>query len=397
MVSTTNFVSYWALEDLTDSHGSNDLTNHSAASGATGIVDNCYDFERSSSNYLDTSLTFPTGSFSFGGWVKTESSNNYQKLGGIDKSESGSHGVMGIEQSSAGHWQFFVVNTSNSFYGSDGTTSISTGTWYFVVGTYNDSTGEIITYVNGSAEGSSATLSGTRATASGNMLIGAGIYNSIGNYFDGLIDEAFLYDGVLSATDVSDIWASGSCLPYPFAGGSALESDIDDSFTITDIITSNHNIVYNIKSDTITVTDAATTIHSLTYDMPDSFTITDEVSGLSVLTSAISDNLLATDDTDSVIAILAAIQDTFILSDQILAEAVKVVTIADSFTITDALTGIVSEAILDEATAVTLSSGQTLTLIGTNDALYITSKGKTITITSSGSLSVSGGDKTINT
>lgn len=217
VVSTTSIEGYWSFEDTIDSSGNGaTLTNNGCSTGETGVIDNCFGFVRSESDNTQATVTLPSGDFTVGGWIKTSASNNFQKLFGIAKSEAGTHGFSGIEQSSGGNWQFFVVNTGNTFYGANGTTSISTGTWYFVVGTYNSTTKEARIFVNGIEEGS-VTLSGTIATPTGDIYFGAGFFSGLGNYLDGYIDESFIFNRELSDSEILELYNSGSGLQYPFA------------------------------------------------------------------------------------------------------------------------------------------------------------------------------------
>jgi len=220
MALIDNILSYWKFEDLTDSHGSNDLTNSGAGTGVSGKILNCFDFENDDSDYCDTSLSFPSGDFSVSCWIYYETPGNYDKPACIDKSEAGSLSLFAVERNTSNYWTFYVVNTTNSQYVATANSTLSTGVWTHIVGTYNNTTKAVTLYINGSAQTSTGTLSGTRATPTGNFTIGAGFYNSSrGNYFDGLIDEMGLWSKVLSSEEVTSLYNSGDGFTYPFSVG----------------------------------------------------------------------------------------------------------------------------------------------------------------------------------
>lgn len=217
---TDDVSAHWALEDTSDSHGSVDITNNGATEGATGKVDDAFDFERDDSDYCSVgSSFFPSGEFSVSFWVNQETENNYQKVICVDKSESGSYPAFGIERSNGDKWRFTIASTSNSLYYIDSNSTISASTWYHLVCTYNSATGLMQMYVDGTLQTDTDNLSGTRGTATGDFLIGAGYYNgSRGSYFDGIIDEVTVWDRIINQTEVTTLYNSGSGIAYPWSG-----------------------------------------------------------------------------------------------------------------------------------------------------------------------------------
>lgn len=87
--------------------------------------------------------------------------------------------------------------------------AISANTWYFVSVTYDYGTGEMILYKNGS-EVDRATVSTTyRDITETGVLIGA-IQQTFTWY--GMIDEARIYDRVLSATQINALYSGGDLI-----------------------------------------------------------------------------------------------------------------------------------------------------------------------------------------
>lgn len=109
--------------------------------------------------------------------------------------------------SSSGQVHFAVATTNNGWY-SAGTvatasTSLSTNTWYNIVGVYDGS--YVYIYINGILSGSgSQNISGNI----GSELTVLNFGHSYTNYLNGLIDEAQLYNSGLSSTQVTALYNS---------------------------------------------------------------------------------------------------------------------------------------------------------------------------------------------
>ncbi len=84
----------------------------------------------------------------------------------------------------------------------------STGKWYHIVFTYNGS--QMKLYSNGLADGSPVSASGNVTNTTKDLLIGAGWEGStIMYFFDGLIDEAAIYNRTLNSSEVLDHYKRG--------------------------------------------------------------------------------------------------------------------------------------------------------------------------------------------
>ncbi len=103
--------------------------------------------------------------------------------------------------------------SANVRYAETGTTVLQQGTWYFVVGVADRTSGYRL-YVNGAQEVTTRTNALTdqddsMANAS-DFIIGANL--NTGNYARGLMDEVALYDRALSSSEVSALYASATNL-----------------------------------------------------------------------------------------------------------------------------------------------------------------------------------------
>jgi hypothetical protein len=83
----------------------------------------------------------------------------------------------------------------------------SYNTWHNLVGTYNDTTGNLKLYLNGVLKNTSATSADVNA-ASADLRIGCSSDNSL--FFQGGIDEVSLFNTELSQSDITSIYNSGA-------------------------------------------------------------------------------------------------------------------------------------------------------------------------------------------
>lgn len=216
MVTTTNLVSYWKLDEasgtLEDSHGSNDGTNNGATYGATGKINDCLDFD-GSSDYVscgDLDIAVSSGKMSISMWINPDSVSGGQWLIAEDHNSGGRNFAFGLNGDKL-QLQVNGVGPSAS-----GTTSISTGSWQHVAIVFDHSTNNGTYYVNGSA-GGTFTCTGNFTASTAQVNIGRRSYSGAEQEFDGLIDEVAIWDGeILSSSDISDLYNSGSGLAYPF-------------------------------------------------------------------------------------------------------------------------------------------------------------------------------------
>lgn len=93
-----------------------------------------------------------------------------------------------------------LCNASNE-YCVDSATTVSTGTWYHVVATYDGSIGRM--YINGALDNSNVFTH--TATANSDTLVIGGRSGSI-DMLDGIIDDVRIYNRALTATEVTSLY-----------------------------------------------------------------------------------------------------------------------------------------------------------------------------------------------
>lgn len=214
MVTTTNLISYWKLDETSgnraDSHGANTLTDNFTVGNTTGKISNAADFIDTNTEFLSVA---DNADFSYSGaedrsislWFKPDSVSGVNTIiskwaNSTDQEyilyTNGTSLVLGVLQQGAE-----VTKTS-----------IAVGTWYHVVITMNSSK-FVQMYVDAVSAGTK-TSTGTVAGTTSELRIGQ---NSNTNYYDGAVDEVAFYTRILSAGDVTDLYNGGSALAYPFS------------------------------------------------------------------------------------------------------------------------------------------------------------------------------------
>jgi hypothetical protein len=214
--SSGDCVAYWKMEDVTDSVGSNDLTNVGATNGTAKIA-NGYDFD-GVNDYMTVPSAFNTtlqGDFSVGLWINVD---NYDPA---SFSESWimcfrAERNVQIKYTSAGAFLInFFTGTNYTITTAGG---YSTGTWYHITCTKSGTNGTKI-YVDGVQQGVDAAATGTPSTNTAGSSIGD-FKGSLTNYqIDGTVDEVGVFDVELTADNavyLAQGGSPGSAQQYPF-------------------------------------------------------------------------------------------------------------------------------------------------------------------------------------
>lgn len=214
----TDLVAWWSMDEASgnraDSHsGGHTLTDTGSVGSATAKQSNGADFEESSSHYLDLSdgspFDFGDADFTFAFWFNPESTSGTDYI--IDHFDNSSEGFF-IATTAAGNINFRVYSSGLQVNFTHAT-SLSNGTWYFVV-VYHDSTSNEVgvSLDNGSfLTASCAVGPGDPAT---NFRIGSRRDNAV-NELDGILDEVASWSRLLTSDEITELFNSGSAIPYP--------------------------------------------------------------------------------------------------------------------------------------------------------------------------------------
>lgn len=239
---TDNLVSYWALEDATDEHSTNDLTNNNSATFATGQINNGVDLESSSSQYLSivdgsqTGLDITSGQLTASFWVKLESQPSNSNFALFAKSGVGASSYTFYYKDTGGTKSGVVLiydsgaPTTNINHNIVGLT-LTTGVWTHLVVQYDGSGSIAYVYKNGTLVDSDTNGS---ANDINNSTQSFRIGTEISEYTDGVIDEFGIWDRILTTDEIDELYAAGAGLAYPFTGGGGGEEATSTTATSTD-------------------------------------------------------------------------------------------------------------------------------------------------------------------
>lgn len=231
MALKDSLISHWKLEEASgtrvDAHTSgNDLTDNNTVLQGTGIIGSCADYEKT--NNEDLSITDAsqtgldiTGDFSFSGWFNVEELASVNaRQGMFGKSES-----VGSQRSYSVSYEETDKLTLRTY--EDGTTSPTVaevtdaayfvsgdvGNWVYFAVSYDLSSGTTVFYKNGSSVASTKTGTTITGIFDGTAPFELGDYNS-GSEFDGLVDECSIWSRIITSSEVSEIYNSGSGLAF---------------------------------------------------------------------------------------------------------------------------------------------------------------------------------------
>ena len=227
---TDSLQGYWKLDESSgnaedSTANNNDLTNNNTISYVAAKINNGADMETSSSQYFSitdaaqTGLDFSTA-FTFSWWQNLETVfSGTTDMVTLNKWNNSVHTRAYFfrwnNQSSTG----MQLQMGNGVSTGDAKVNytVGTGTFVFIVVTYNAGTLEL--FVNSTSQGTATgTLPVTALDTTDPFKIGA---DSSTDSIDGIIDEVGAWSRVLTGTEIADLYNGGAGLSYPFGGGGA--------------------------------------------------------------------------------------------------------------------------------------------------------------------------------
>lgn len=199
-----NLVSYWRLEDVNDSKGTNTLTNNNVVTFTAGKFNNAATFASASSQSLTrTNAIVSSGAFSVVGWVKfttTPATNQHMAIFTQTNTGNYSHFLMLSNLSGTLNLYGYMVNGANSDVNQTAWTP-TTGVWYQVAQVYTGT--HHITYLNGAVEKDDTYSGGYATPAQFNI----GISGDASNwYLNGQVDDVEVFSRALTAEEMQQIF-----------------------------------------------------------------------------------------------------------------------------------------------------------------------------------------------
>ncbi len=205
---------YTADNTPDDALGVYDGTLVNGATYGTGIINNCFSLD-GVNDYVSVGsrqIFNNTQSFTFSCWVNADQILNRILITNADTLVSGANLSIWSDGVSR---KLALIGGNGSGNQTFGNTSLSISTWYQLVIThapYDGINPNVNFYVNGSFDGSGIFDAGTSSLVI-NQYIGTNSTNT--GYFKGRLDEIAIWQRVLTSTEVTELYNSGTGLQYP--------------------------------------------------------------------------------------------------------------------------------------------------------------------------------------
>lgn len=223
MPLTDNLISFWELEEASGTRADsvvatgNDLSDNGTVTQAAGKVGNSGQFTATTSEFLNhvdnASLSLGAGvSFTVAAWVYLDSLPSFAMV------------ASQLDHSTEESWQLYYYQAGDQFVfsiSSDGTasgftsvlagSSITTGTWYYLVGWYDYPNNLNLQVNNGTP--ASVSLSNAAFNSSADFRIGAR-HSTPELFWDGRIDQVGFWKRALTSDERTNLYNSGNGLSY---------------------------------------------------------------------------------------------------------------------------------------------------------------------------------------
>ena len=216
-----NLVAYWTFDgNANDSVGS-DNGSVTGATNTTGLINNGYSFDGSGDYLYNTSVPeFEMAAFSLMAWVKPDTSAASCYILNFGKPINSPYYGWVVSLSASNAISFFSGKSGG--YNNITTTGVLTdNVWNMVIITFSGTEARI--YINDNAVETTGSLGAISYNSSYRKFnIGRIIdYTPAPYWMDGMIDEVGIWNRVLTADEVEELYNSGDGLQYPFGGASA--------------------------------------------------------------------------------------------------------------------------------------------------------------------------------
>ena len=168
-----------------------------------------YSFDSSNSNYIYAPVNINPINYpllTMGAWVKT--ANFAPVMDVISHDDGGYDRSLVIDNRGGGiGWSAFAGSGQVLGY-----SPVTVGQWTFVAVVYNQTYSTVTLYVN-DGSGPDSVFSTTGTLGSGGNYLRIGSNPSYGEYFNGVIDDVFVYNEALNQTQIDNIRVNGVPLP----------------------------------------------------------------------------------------------------------------------------------------------------------------------------------------
>lgn len=211
MVLSDGLVAYWSAEnDYVDATGNGNNGTPTSITFTTGKIGNAFLFNANGDNISTPLVLTPNNDLSYSAWVYTDGTTGEFRTIMSDSNAGFTVGHTFNWEPTNSHLVCYSRGSTN-FSTASSSNSITTNTWHYAVFTYNAATNDAKIYIDGSADGTS---SGTPSSSAG----GTFKLGQMGDFNDrewrGRLDEMGVWNRVLSPSEITELWNSGSGLSY---------------------------------------------------------------------------------------------------------------------------------------------------------------------------------------
>lgn len=203
------------------SPNANNLTNNGTVTYSTGKLANAAYFDGTSGMYFsraNASLTGlkNTGDQTISLWAYftngSPASGTFYAMVSLEATSAPAYNIGYGNEGGTLRFQYVTSSGGGSQTAGRVSYTLSSGTWYHIVFTYKSSTSGIEVFINGTSVGT-ATASAVK-TADGNFQIGK--TSGFGNTMYGRLDEVNVWSRVLTSSEITQLYNSGSGIAYPY-------------------------------------------------------------------------------------------------------------------------------------------------------------------------------------
>ena len=242
----TGLLAYYKLEDVNDFFSTHTLTNFGTTQFNIGKVSNAADFGASNSTkYLRSTddLGINGGSISMACWINitTQPGTNVDSaLVAQGNATNNVSNFLRYQDSGGTKILSFARNRVGvTIQQAQISTTLTTGTWYDIVGTFDSASSTLYLYLNGTLQ-STSTASGFGSGSGITEIEISGYYNTAGGLYSGLADECGIWSKALSQQEVTDLYNSGNGQTMYIPGAAA---PTRRRMIIISKLLENHNLV----------------------------------------------------------------------------------------------------------------------------------------------------------
>jgi len=223
LFNDASLVSYWKLDetsgDATDSKGSATLTNTNVTY-SSGVFENGAVFNGTSSKLVKTAYAIGIGNaYTHAGWFNPDVLDITNRTLFNIRPAAGNANNIALEGLTNGYIRAILFNSSGTNIKDYRTTSLplSVGTFYHIAVTWNGTDFKI--YVNGAEPTVTKSVDIAGSLTSTDRGVFVGNEAGTGNYWDGMIDDIYLFSRALSADEVKSLCGTTKAY-FPLQGNS---------------------------------------------------------------------------------------------------------------------------------------------------------------------------------